>query len=134
VFSDPGDGERYLAVMHDRLPADVRVFWTGDDGVFSETVTTSGARAYADAVGHEIGLWDNDTIRFSRDREPCSGRAPDLSTIVHSYMGNLAGEASWEGSAGELALLTSLAYTWNPAGYDPAAAAVAADRIIGRGA
>ena len=119
VFSEPGDGERYLAVMRDALPADVRVFWTGDGGVFSATVTTAGARAYADAVGHELGLWDNDTIRFSREGRPCSGRAPDLSSVVHAYMGNLAGEASWDGTGGELALLTSLFYTWNPAPTTP---------------
>jgi beta-N-acetylglucosaminidase len=133
VFSEPGDGERYLAVMREAIPADVRVFWTGDGGIFSQTVTTAGAKAYADAVGHELGLWDNDTIRFSREGRPCSGRAPDLSSVVHAYMGNLAGEASWEGTSGELALLTSLFYTWNPATYDPAAAAAAAERILASG-
>lgn len=133
VGSRPGDGERYLAVMHDALPKDVRVFWTGDGGVFSETVTTAGARVYADAVGHEIGLWDNDTIRFSRTRQSCNGRAPDLSSVVHTYMGNLAGEANWEGTDGEFALLTSLFYTWNPSAYDPASAAAAAERILARG-
>jgi len=133
VFSEPGDGERYLAVMHDALPADVRVFWTGDGGVFSDRVTTAGAKAYADAVGHEIGLWDNNSIGFSRDRRPCSGRAPDLSTVVRTYMGNLAGESNWQETGGEVALLTSLFYTWNPAIYDPASAAVAAERSIGQG-
>lgn len=133
VFSEPGDGERYLALMRDALPADVRVFWTGDGGVFSATVTTAGARAYADAVGHELGLWDNDTIRFSQERKPCSGRAADLSTVVHSYMGNLVTEDPWRGTNGEFALLTSLLYTWNPSTYDPAAAATTAERILARG-
>ena len=130
VGSTAGDGERYLAVMHDALPADVRVFWTGDGGVFSPTVTTAGARAYADAVGHELGLWDNDAITFSADRQPCSGRAPDLSTVVHSYMGNLVTGDPWRGTNGEFALLTSLVYTWNPSAYDPDAAAAAAERIL----
>lgn len=133
VWSEPGEGERYLAVMRHALPADVRVFWTGDGGVFSETVTADGARAYAEAVGREIGLWDNDTISFSVERTPVSGRAPDLASVVHTYMGNLAGEASWDGTNGELALLTSLFYTWNPGAYDPAAAAAAADRILAPG-
>jgi hypothetical protein len=133
VYSEPGDGERYLAVMRDALPADVRVFWTGDGGVFSQTVTTAGARAYADAVGHEIGLWDNDTDRFSRERRPCSGRAADLSTVVHSYMGNMVTGDPWRGTNGEFALLTSLFYTWNPSAYDPGAAAVAAERILATG-
>ncbi len=126
-------GRRYLAQMPGAFPADVRVFWTGDGGVFSDTVTAAGARAYADAVGHEIGLWDNDAITSSAARQPCSGRAPDLATVVHSYMGNLAGEANWEKTNGEFALLTSLFYTWNPSTYDPAAAAATAERILARG-
>ncbi len=130
VGSQPGDGERYLAVMHDALPADVRVFWTGDGGVFSQTVTAAGARAYADGVGHEIGLWDNDTIRFSREHTPCSGRAPDLPSVVHTYMGNLVGDDLWDGTNGEFAMLTSLFYTWNPSTYNPATAAAAAERIL----
>jgi len=133
VFSASGDGERYLAVMRDALPADVRVFWTGDGGIFSASVTTAGARAYADAVGHELGLWDNDAGRFSRERRPCSGRAADLSTVVHSYMGNLVTGVPWRGTDGEFALLTSLFYTWNPSAYDPAAAAAAAERILATG-
>jgi len=119
--------------VRDALPADVRVFWTGDGGVFSATVTTAGARAYADAVGHELGLWDNDAITFSRARKPCSGRDADLGTVVHAYMGNLAGESSWSGTNGEFALLTSLLYTWNPGTYDPDAAAVTAERLIATG-
>jgi hyaluronoglucosaminidase len=133
VYSEPGDGERYLAVMRDSLPADVRVFWTGDGGVFSTTVTTAGARAYANAVGHEIGLWDNDSDHFSRERRPCSGRAADLSTVVHSYMGNFVTGDPWRGTNGEFALLTSLFYTWNPSAYEPAAAAAAAERILATG-
>ena len=133
VFSDPGAGERYLAIVHDALPADVRVFWTGDGGVFSGEVTTAGARAYADAVGHEVGLWDNDTITFSRTRKPCSGRAADLDTVVHAYMGNLAGEANWSGTNGEFALLTSLLYAWNPGAYDPGEGAATAERLIAAG-
>jgi len=134
VHSQSGDGERYLAVMRDALPADVRVFWTGDGGIFSESVTTAGARAYADAVGHELGLWDNDSGRFSRERTPCSGRAADLATVVHSYMGNFVTGVPWRGTDGEFALLTSLFYTWNPSAYDPTAAAVAAERILAAGA
>jgi len=84
-------------------------------------------------VGHEIGLWDNDTITFSAGRQPCSGRAPDLASVVHSYMGNLASEANWAKTNGEFALLTSLFYTWNPVAYHPAAAAAAAERILASG-
>jgi hypothetical protein len=133
VNSPPGNGERYLAVIHDALPADVRVFWTGDGGVFSPTVTAAGARAFADAVGRELIFWDNDTIRFSQERQPCSGRDPDLSTVVHTYMGNLVTGDPWRGTNGEFALLTSLFYTWNPSTYDPAAAATTAERILASG-
>ena len=103
VNSPEGHGERYLAVMHDALPADVRVFWTGDGGVFSDTVTAAGARAYADAVGHELIFWDNDTITSSEERQPCSGRATDLDTVAHGYVGNLVGETLWNGTNGEFA-------------------------------
>jgi len=130
VGSTNGEGERYLAVMRDLLPDDVLVFWTGDGGVFSSSVTKAGARAYADAIGHEIGLWDNDTITFSRARKPCTGRAANLSEVVGTYMGNLAGEANWTGTDGEFAMLTSLMYAWNPTAYDAAAAGVAAERIL----
>jgi hypothetical protein len=128
--SREGEGERYLMVMKTALPDDVRVFWTGDGGVFSETVTTTGAQAYADAVGHELGLWDNDAIRFSRERRPCSGRAADLATVVPTYMGNLVGESNWSETNGEFALLTMLFYAWNPVAYDPATSAATAERIL----
>ncbi len=124
------NGQRYLAQMPGAFPADVRVFWTGDGGVLSDTVTTAGARAYADAVGHEIGLWDNNAITFSAERQPCSGRAPDLQSVVHTYMGNLVTGDPWNGTNGEFALLTSLFYTWNPAAYQPVAGAAAAERIL----
>ena len=123
---------RYLAVMKAALPTDVRVFWTGDGGVFSETVTTAGARAYRDAIGRELGFWDNDAITSSRERVPCRGRAADLPSVVTTYMANLAGEGPWQGTNGEFALLTSLFYTWNPADYDPDQAAIVAEQIAAR--
>jgi hypothetical protein len=126
----PGEGDRYLATIHGTLPSDIRVFWTGDGGVFSSTVTREGAQAYADAVGNELGLWDNDAIYFSSGRRPCSGRSPDLASVVHTYMGNLAGEANWQETNGEFALLTSLMYAWNPAAYEPTAAATTAELIL----
>ena len=130
VGSEAGEGERYLALMNAALPEDVRVFWTGDGGVFSATVTTESAQRYADAIGHEIALWDNDAIRFSQGRQPCSGRAPDLATVVPTYMGNLVGDSMWSGTNGEFALLTSLLYTWNPVAYDAAAGGAAAEQIL----
>jgi len=130
VGSEAGEGERYLALMKAALPDDVRVFWTGDGGVFSARVTAAGAQAYADAIGHEIALWDNDAIRFSQGRLPCSGRAPDLATVVPTYMGNLVGDSMWSGTNGEFALLTSLFYTWNPGAYDAAAGGAAAEQIL----
>ena len=132
VGSEPGQGEQYLAVMRDALPADVRVFWTGDGGVFSPTVTASGARAYRDAIGHEIALWDNDTITYARERKACRGRAADLGSVVPTYMGNLAGESPWTDTNGEFALVTSLLYAWNPQAYDPDRAADTANRITSR--
>jgi hypothetical protein len=130
VFSLPGNGERYLAVMRDALPGDVRVFWTGDSGIRSASVTRAGAEAYAGAIGHELGLWDNDAVAFARGRLPCSGRAPDLQAVVHTYMANLGLEARWEGTNGEFAMLTTLDYAWNPAAYSPTTAARAADQFL----
>lgn len=121
---------RYLAVMKGALPPDVRVFWTGDGGVFSPTVTTAGAGAYRDAIGRELGLWDNDAIGCSTERVPCRGRAPDLASVITTYMANLAGEALWQGTNGAFALLTSLLYTWNPAAYDADRAAHVAEAVV----
>ncbi len=125
----PEEGARYLAIMKARLPADVRVFWTGDGGVFSPTVTASGARAYRDAVGRELGFWDNDAISWAAYRTPCRGRAPDLASVVTAYMVNVAGPENWRGTNGEFALLTSLLYAWNPGDYDPDRAAAAAEQV-----
>ncbi len=115
------------ALLVSKLPGPTA---SGRDGVFSSRVTTAGARAYADAIGHTIGLWDNDAIYFSRGRRPCTGRDPDLTSVIQTYMGNLAGEASWNDTNGEFALLTSLCYAWNPGSYDPNAAAAAAERVL----
>ena len=130
--SDGRSGETYLERMSAALPADVRVFWTGDGGVFSSTVTLDGARAYASLVGRDLGLWDNDALRFSSERKPLSGRAPGLPELVSAYMGNLADpRVAWTGTNGQFALLTMLLYAWDPENYDPAAAAATAERLVG---
>lgn len=134
----PGDtllngeaGASYLALMKERLPADVVVFWTGDGGVFSSTVTSAGARAYASAVGHPIGLWDNNGLWFISGRRPLSGRAADLPNAVSAYMANMVqGEAAWAGTAGEVALLTELQYAWAADTYEPMVACAAAEAAL----
>lgn len=131
VNAPAGNGERYLAMIRDGVPSDVPTFWTGDAGVFSSTVTTAGAQKFSEAVGRDLFLWDNDAIRSSRERKPCSGRAADLDTVAHGYVGNLnSSEADWQGTNGDFALLTSLFYAWNPASYDSATAAASAERIL----
>jgi len=130
--SDGRSGETYLERMSAALPGDVRVFWTGDGGVFSSTVTLDGARAYASLVGRDLGLWDNDALSFSSERKPLSGRAPGLPELISTYMGNLADpRVAWTGTNGHFALLTMLLYAWDPEGYDPAAAAATAERLVG---
>ena len=112
--------ETYLDRMRVALPEDVRVFWTGDGGVFSPTVTRDGAAAYASMVGRELMLWDNDALEFSSQRRPLSGRATDLPEVISTYMGNLAPpQLAWVGTNGHFALLTMLLYAWDPKGYDP---------------
>ena len=124
-------GARYLALMKERLPADVLVFWTGDGGVFAESVTAAGARAYAELVGHPIGLWDNNALWFINGRRPLWGRAADLPTAISAYMGNMVtSESPWTGTAGEVALLTELQYAWHAETYEPMAACAAAERIL----
>lgn len=108
-----GTGEAYLAAIRDHIPPATEVFWTGDGGIFSTTVTADGARAYADALGRPIGLWDNSVSAPSR------GRAADLPTIVQTYMGNMAGSHRRANSDAPLALLTALDYTWNAGAYEP---------------
>ncbi len=130
VGARAGEGEKYLARMRELLPSDVRVFWTGDGGVFSPRITAAGAKAYGDAIGHEMAIWDNDATRFASGRYPLSGRDPDVGSVAPTYMGNLAGEWGWVESNGRFAMLTSLMYTWNPAAYEPFAARDAAERIL----
>jgi hypothetical protein len=124
-------GMTYLALMKDQLPADVVVFWTGDGGVFSEAVTTVGAKAYGSAVGHPVGLWDNNALWFADWYRPLSGRDRDLATVVSTYMGNMnANEMTWEGSGGYFALLTELQYAWRPESYDAGVACTTAERLL----
>jgi hyaluronoglucosaminidase len=122
----------YLTIMKSKLPADVMVFWTGD-GIFSNRIVTAGARAYSEFVGHKIGLWDNDGIRFMGNRLPLSGRDADLPTLISTYMANQADDAAWTGSNGQFALLTELMYTWRPETYDPSAARDLAEGLLRAG-
>lgn len=45
----------------------------------------------------------------------------------------VADEADWSGTNGEFAFLTSVFYTWNPSGYDPAEAAAPVERTLAAG-
>lgn len=124
-------GRHYLALMKERLPADVVVFWTGDGGVFSETVTAGGAEAYASLVGHPIGLWDNNALWFVNGRRPLWGRAADLPMVIGTYMANMVDrELASKGTAGQVALLTELQYAWRAETYEPMAACAAAEQIL----
>ena len=114
-----GTGEAYLAAIRTRIPSAAEVFWTGDGGVYSAQVTADGARAYSDAAGHPVALWDNDAGHYGRDRLPLRGRAADLPSVVQTYMGNMTGAPTWTAESGQLALLTLLDYTWNAAAYEP---------------
>jgi hyaluronoglucosaminidase len=119
----------YLTIMESKVPADVLVFWTGD-GVFSSRIATAGARAYSEFVGHRIGLWDNDGLRFIDWRLPLSGRDPDLATVISTYMANMAVDKAWTGSNGQFAMLTELMYAWKPETYDPYAARDLAEEVL----
>jgi beta-N-acetylglucosaminidase/Glycosyl hydrolase family 20, domain 2 len=133
IFSDPGMGEAYLALMRDRIPSDVEVFWTGDDGGMSKAVTAEAARAYGAAVGHAVALWDNDTIHFAMERLPVSGRAADLADVIGTYMGNVTSPYPWRGDDDLLTMITALDYTWNPAAYDAVASGARAAARLGTG-
>lgn len=123
-----GSGERYLELMRDRMPDDVTVFWTGDGGIFSHAVTTDGARAYSQAIGQPIYLWDNVAMSEARQGMPIIGGDADLADAVDAYMGNLAaglpvtGDDTAAADDAKLTLVTALDYAWNPAAYDPEAA------------
>lgn len=123
-----GVGERYLELMRDAMPDDVVVFWTGDGGIFSHGVTSSGARAYAGAIGHRIALWDNEAMILARQGLPIIGGDHDLPAAVDAYMGNFVTQTAWssadawsQGDA-QLTLITALDYAWNPGSYEPEAA------------
>jgi hypothetical protein len=122
-----GSGEAYLAAIRDHIPAAAEVFWTGDGGVYSSTVTLAGATAYRDAVGRPVALWDNDALYAGRGRHPIAGRSADLAGAVDTYLGNMTNASTWTADNGEFALSTILDYTWNPSAYDAGRAAAEAE-------
>lgn len=121
-----GSGERYLALMRDAMPEDVTVFWTGDGGIFSGTVSAAGARAYGEAIGRRLALWDNDALQWAQQGLPVSGLAADLPDVIDAYMGNMVSERAWASDDALFTLVTALDYAWNPAAYDPVAASARA--------
>jgi hypothetical protein len=122
----------YLTILTWKLPADVMVFWTGY-GVLSARIQTAGARAYSEFVGHKIGLWDNEGIRYVDGRLPVSGLDADLSTVISTYMTNMSIDKAWTGSNGQFALLTDLMYAWRPETYDSSAARDLAEELLRSG-
>lgn len=115
-------GTLYLKVMGERLPPEIPFFWTGDDGVQSETVTVQGAVIYGQTCGRKAVLWDNDALRFMNEAVPLSGREPGLHEKLAGYVANVnEQEARW-GSVSDGVVKSIACYTWNTRAYDSQAA------------
>jgi hypothetical protein len=126
-------GVNYLNLLGDNLPADMPIFWTGDQGVFSSTITEVGSQEISQATrGRKPFLWDNDAIHFANERKPLSGRGPELYKYLSGYMANLnEGETDWRPDKNvEFELITTAMYCWNPSKYDPAKAALIAENYL----
>jgi hypothetical protein len=129
----PAIGVRYLNIIGESLPADMPLFWTGDGGVFSDTVTEAGAQEiYSATQGRKPFLWDNDAIHFANERQPMSGRGPQLCKYLSGYMANLnEQEVRWRPDKNvEFELITTAMYCWNPEKYAPAQAAQIAEQYL----
>lgn len=105
------------------LARDVLVWWTGSDIVVGE-VTRQDVDDAASSYGHRLLLWDNFPVNdFDRSRlflGPLTGRTTDLGG---SALAGIAANPMIEAAPSHLALASVAEYAWNPAGYDPAAAA-----------
>ncbi len=111
VFSKPGEGERYLAVMRDKLPADIPVFWTGMVGLLGDRDGggRDGSPTPSDGSSGSGTTTRSASTTAQAVQRPRGGSRPSSTpTWAISWRGPLAPDN------GEFALLTSLAYTWNP--------------------
>jgi len=133
-FASVAVASKYLNVIEAKLPKDVAVFWTGDEGVWSSNVTAEGARLFGGVIGRKPFMWDNNPIRFANKRQPLSGRQPKLYTQLSGYVANLnEHETRWRPDHNvQFTLATIAMYTWNPEHYNPEQAAAAAAKYLSK--
>ncbi|UNX56274.1 beta-N-acetylglucosaminidase domain-containing protein [Georgenia sp. TF02-10] len=119
----PSPYREYLAAT---LPAEVLVWWTGADIVTRE-VTDEDVAAAAATYRHRLLLWDNFPVNdFDPTRlflGPLTGRP---AATAGTALSGISANPMVAAAPSQLPLATVAEYAWNPAGYDPAAAAARA--------
>ncbi len=111
----------YLEALGRELHPDVYVFWTGPS-VVPAGITREDARAYREAIGHRLIIWDNYPVNdgsATLHLGPVTGRDADLCTVAEGFMAN---PMHTQNEIGRIPLLTIADYTYNPFDYDPARA------------
>jgi hypothetical protein len=90
-----GDGWSYLSDLAARLPADVEVFWTGDE-VVSERIDAASLERVRSVIGRPPLIWDNLHANDYDLRRaylgPVDGRAADLVGATSGILTNPNGQ------------------------------------------
>ncbi len=111
----------YKSALADRLDPAVTVAWTGPL-VVSPTVTGAQVRSARSLYRHPVLVWDNfpvnDYVPGHLLLGPYEGRSADLPAAAAGLLVNPMNQAA----ASDPAIFSAAAYSWNPAGFRPAAA------------
>jgi hypothetical protein len=113
-----GDRE-YVEILGSGIPADIPLFWTGND-VAVKTITTADAREWGALMNRKPLVWDNypvndfDTWRLFLG--PLTGRSPELPEVTAGIIANPMNQPY----ASMISLFTVADYTYHPETYNPA--------------
>jgi hyaluronoglucosaminidase len=109
----------YRDAFGSRLDPQIVVYWTGPE-VVSESISREQLDAAADALGHELILWDNYPVNdFDPGRlflGPMRGRDPRLA---EGRLGGILANGMLQAVPSKLALATVADYSRDPQAYDP---------------
>ncbi|MDR3313038.1 MAG: beta-N-acetylglucosaminidase domain-containing protein [Oscillospiraceae bacterium] len=124
--------EYYIARLGQETPAAAELFWTGPN-ICSQELRTEDAMRFCLHTRHQPFYWDNYPVNDAEmfhemHLGPLAGREPDLYRHCRGVAFN--GMEYFECS--KAPLLTGAAFLWDPEGYDPEAAWLAAlEELLG---